>query len=149
MIKIIIISQLKSNLISKYKKWYGNWFYIRRLCSKVFSIFSNNKYFCFLESKISEYIISEKKLIFLLKSEQKPFIFINNTNINEKNLFNILLLNYIEKYHCEYRPNKKEDVLWAKVKYNIVEYPKFMFLLFVFQYNELNIYKKGWWYCWR
>ena len=31
--------------------------------------------------------------------------------------------------------------LCTKVKYNIVEYPKFMFLLFDFQYNELNIYK--------
>ena len=75
--------------------------------------------------------------------EQQPFIFINNTNINEKNLFNILLLKYKEKYtyDCECRQDKKEDVLCTKVKYNIVEYPKFMFLLFDFQYNELNIYK--------
>ena len=44
-------------------------------------------------------------------------------------------------YDCECRRDKKEDVLWTKVKYNIVEYPKFMFLLFDIQYNELNIYK--------
>ena len=134
--------KIKSNLINKLKNDTGIDFTSTGYAVQLFSIFRNNKYFCFLESKTSECIICEKKTNILIK-EQQPFIFINNTNINEKNLFNILLLKYKEKYtyDCECRRDKKEDVLCTKVKYNIVEYPKFMFLLFDFQYNELNIYK--------
>ena len=61
-----------------------------------FLYLKKNQYFYFLESKTSECIICEEKTNILIK-EQQPFIFINNTNINEKNLFNILLLKYKEK----------------------------------------------------
>ena len=66
------------------------------------------------------YYLSEKNNILI--DEQQLFIFINNTNIKEKNLFNILLLKYKEKYtyDCECRRDKNEDVLCTKVKYNIV-----------------------------
>ncbi len=79
----------------------------------------------------------------ILIKEKQPFIFVNNTNIKEKHVFNILLLKYKEKYtyECECIRDQKEDVLYTKVKYNIVEYTKFMFLLFVMQNNELNINK--------
>ena len=108
---------------------------------KFFSIFRNNNYFCFLENKTSECIICGKKTNIIIKVQQ-PFKFINNTNIKEKNLFNILLQKYKEKYtyDCECRRDKKEDVLCTKVKYNIVEYPKFMFLLFDMQFDGLKIY---------
>ena len=133
---------LKSNLISQLKNDTGIDFTSTGYAVQLFSIFRNNKYFCFIESKTSECIICQKKTNILIE-EQQPFIFINNTNIKEKNLFNILLLKYKEKYtyDCECRRDKNEDVLCTKVKYNIVEYPKFMFLLFDMQYNELNMYK--------
>ena len=34
-----------------------------------------------------------------------------------------------------------EDVLCQKIKYNLLSYPEFLFLLFDFQYTELEIYK--------
>ena len=133
----------KANLINKLKFDTGIDFTSSGYAAQLFSIFRNNNYFCFLEEKTSECIICGKKTDIIIK-DQQPFIFINNTNINEKNLFNILLQKYKEKYtyDCECRRDKKEDVLCTKVKYNIVEYPKFMFLLFDMQFDELKIYKK-------
>ena len=60
-----------------------------------------------------------KKTNIVIK-ELQPFIFINNANIKEKNVFNILLLKYKEKYtyNCECRKDKNEDILCTKVKYN-------------------------------
>ena len=133
---------IKANLIRNLQNDTGIDFTSTGYAVQLFSIFRNNKYFCFVESKTSECIICQKKANILIK-EHQPFIFVNNTNIKEKNLFNIILFKYKEKYtyDCECRRDKKEDVLCTKVKYNIVEYPKFMFLLFDMQYNELNIYK--------
>ena len=132
----------KSNLINQLKIDTGIDFTSSGYAAQLFSIFKNKKYFCFLENKTSECIICQKKSNIIIK-EQRPFIFVNNTNIKEKNLFNILLLKYKEKYtyDCECRRNKGEDVLCTRVKYNIVEYPKFMFLLFDFQFDELIKFK--------
>ena len=69
----------------------------------------------------------------------QPFIFVNNTNINNKSIFNLMLEKYKEiySYACECRKNSKEDVLCLKIKYNIESYPEFLFILFDFQYSEL------------
>ena len=40
-------------------------------------------------------------------------------------------------YACECRKNS-EDVFCLKIKYNIISYPEFIFILFDFQYSELN-----------
>ena len=47
---------------------------------------------------------------------------------------------YIYSYACDCRKNlpKNEDVLFLKIKYNIVSYPNFIFLKFDFQYSELE-----------
>lgn len=75
---------LKSNLISQLKNDTGIDFTSTGYAVQLFSIFRNNKYFCFIESKTSECIICQKKTNILIE-EQQPFIFINNTNIKEKN----------------------------------------------------------------
>ena len=59
--------------------------------AQLFSIFKNISYFFFKESKQTECIICGKKTDVILK-ELQPFIYINNTHLKEKNLFNILLL---------------------------------------------------------
>ena len=132
----------KSFLINQLKSDKGIDFTSSGYAAQLFGIFKNNNNFCFLENKTSECIICGKKSNIIIK-EQQPFIFINNDNIKEKNLFNILLKKYKENYtyDCECRREKNEDVLCTKVKYNIVEYPKYLFLLFDMQYDELNIYK--------
>ena len=111
--------------------------------AQLFSIFKNISYFCFKESKQTECIICGKKTEVILK-EIQPFIYINITDLKEKNLFNILLLKYKEKYtyDCECRRDKKEDVLCTKVKYNILDYPNYMFLLFDMQFHDLYNYSK-------
>ena len=43
-------------------------------------------------------------------------------------------------YACECRKNS-EDVFCLKIKYNIISYPEFIFILFDFQYSELNKFK--------
>ena len=72
----------------------------------------------------------------------QAFTFINNDNINNTSLFNIFLNKYKEIYShtCERRKNlpKNEDVLYLKIKYNIVSYPNFKFFVFDFQYSELK-----------
>ena len=112
--------------------------------AQLFSIFNNNEIFCFKESKISECIICGKKTNEVIK-EMKPFVYVNINNINEKNIFNILLKknkeNYI--YDCECRKNAKEDVLCTRVKYNIEKFPKFMNILFDMSYADLLKYKEN------
>ena len=77
--------------------------------------------------------------------ELRPFIYINNTNINQTSIFNLLLEKYKENYSyaCECRKNVpgSEDVLCKKIKYNLLSYPEFLFFLFDFQYTELELYK--------
>ena len=77
--------------------------------------------------------------------ELRPFIYINNANINQTSIFNLLLEIYKENYSyaCECRKNVpgNEDVLCQKIKYNLLSYPGFLFLLFDFQYTELELYK--------
>lgn len=64
----------------------------------LFSILNNDKNFCFKETKTGESIICGKK--FEEKDlVQKVFFYINN-NIKGKNLFNIFLDKYKEKYSC-------------------------------------------------
>ena len=60
-----------------------------------------------------------------------------------KALFNLFLEKYKEifSYSCECRKNNKGDVLCVKIKYNIESYPTFLFILFDFQFSELNLYK--------
>ena len=112
--------------------------------AQLFSIFNNNEIFCFKESKISECIICGKKTNEVIK-EMKPFVYVNINNINEKNIFNILLKknkeNYI--YDCECRKNAKEDVLCTRVKYNIEKFTKFMNILFDMSYADLLKYKEN------
>ena len=59
--------------------------------------------------------------------EMQPFIFINGNNINNTSIFNLFLSKYKEiySYACECRKDKKEDVLCLKIKYNILNFPKF------------------------
>ena len=73
----------------------------------------------------------------------QPFVFINGNNINNASIFNLFLEKYKEiySYACECRKDNNEDVLCLRVKYNILSYPVFLFLLFDFQYNELTNYK--------
>ena len=106
---------------------------------QLFSIFNNN------------YCIKEKRLlnVFNMKGKKEevheiqPFVSINANNIDNTSIFNIFLEKYKEiySYACEYRKNNKEDVLCVKIKYNIESYPTFLFILFDFQFPELNHYK--------
>ena len=111
--------------------------------AQLFSIFSNNLYFCVKENKEYECIICGNKKIEEIK-EMQPFIFINGNNINNTSIFNLFLSKYKEiySYACECRKDKKEDVLCLKIKYNILNFPKFLFILFDFQYSELSKYKE-------
>ena len=70
----------------------------------------------------------------------RPFLYINNTNINETHIFNILLNKCNEKYtyDCECRKNSLEDLLCTKVKYNIESYPNYLIVLFDMAYSELK-----------
>ena len=112
--------------------------------AQLFSIFNNNTIFCFGENKESECVICGEKKLEEIK-EKQPFTFINMNNINNKSLFNIFLNKYKEiySYACDCRKNLKnsEDVLCVKIKYNITEFPIFIFLLFDFQYSDLYKYK--------
>lgn len=99
------------------------------------------------ENKESKCIICGKNKCEELDNMQ-PFIFVNSNNINNSSIFNILLSKYKEiyTYDCECRKNNNEDVLCVKLKYNIVSYPIFIFILFDFQYSDLvknknNIFK--------
>ena len=111
--------------------------------AQLFSIFSNNLYFCVKENKEYECIICGNKKIEEIK-EMQPFIFINGNNINNTSYFNLILSKYKEIYSYAYecRKDKKEDVLCLKIKYNILNFPKFLFILFDFQYSELSKYKE-------
>ena len=115
--------------------------------AQLFSIFNNKVEFCIKENKTLECILCEKKITEKIE-EIQPFVFVNNSNINNKSIFNLMLEKYKEiySYACECRKNEKEDVLCLKIKYNIESYPEFLFILFDFQYSELvknkeNIYK--------
>ena len=112
--------------------------------AQLFSIFNNNPLFCLKENKETECIICGTKKTEEIR-EMRPFIYINNTNINQSSIFNLLLENYKEKYSyaCDCRKNLpgSEDVLCVKIKYNLLNYPIFLFLLFDFQFTELETYK--------
>ena len=109
--------------------------------AQLFSIFNNNSLFCFKENKSTECFICGKKQLENI-NELQPFTFINCNNINNTSLFNIFLATYKEiySYACDCRKNlpKTEDVLCQKIKYNIISYPQFLFLIFDFQYSELK-----------
>ena len=111
--------------------------------AQLFSVFNNNKYFCFEESKTSECIICQNKKIEIIK-ELKPFVYVNINNINESDLFNIILTKYKENniYDCECRKNSKEDVLCTKVKYNLESYPIYMTVIFDMSYSDIYKYKE-------
>ena len=98
----------------------------------------------FVWKKIAECIICRVKKTEEIK-ELRPFIYINNTNVNQTSIFNLILEKYKENYSyaCECRKNVpgSEDVLCQKIKYNLLSYPEFFFLLFDFQYTELELYK--------
>ena len=72
----------------------------------------------------------------------QPFTFINRNNINNTSLFNIFLAKYKEiysyVYDCRKNLTKTEDVLYLKIKFNIISYPQFLFLIFDFQYSVLR-----------
>ena len=112
--------------------------------AQLFSIFNNNPLFCLKENKETECIICGTKKAEEIR-EMRPFIYINNININQSSIFNLLLENYKEKYSyaCDCRKNLpgSEDVLCVKIKYNLLNYPIFLFLLFDFQFTELETYK--------
>ena len=110
--------------------------------AQLFSIFNNNIYFCLRENKESECIICGNKKTEEITNMQ-PFVFINGNNINNASIFNLFLEKYKEiySYACECRKDNNEDVLCLRVKYNILSYPVFLFLLFDFQYSELTNYK--------
>ena len=113
--------------------------------AQLFSIFNNNLKFCIKENKSSECFICGKKTLINI-DELQPFTFINNNNINNTSIFNIFLDKYKEiySYACECRKNlpKNEDVLCLKIKYNIISYPEFLFIIFDFQYSGLVDYKE-------
>ena len=98
-------------------------------------------YFVSKKNKYTECFICGKKNEEIIK-ELQPFTFINNDNINKTSLFNVFLNKYKEiySYACEYRKNvpKNDDALCLKIKYNIVSYPNFIFLIFDFRYSELK-----------
>ena len=73
----------------------------------------------------------------------KPFLYINNTNINETHIFNNWLTRCKEKYtyDCKCRKNSLEDLLCTKVKYNIESFPYYLIALFDMAYSELEKYK--------
>ena len=52
---------------------------------------------------------------------------------------------YKEKlsYDCEFRKGKSEDLLCTIIKYNILSYPTFIFVLFDMNYEELEQYKQN------
>ena len=106
--------------------------------AQLFSIFNNKLDFCIKENKKLECILCEKKEMIEI-DEMQPFIFVNNTNINNTSIFNIMLEKYKEiySYACDCRKNEKEDVLCLKIKYNIESFPNFLFILFDFSYAEL------------
>ena len=110
--------------------------------AQLLSIFKNIDYFCIKESKSTECILCGKKLL-EDNLDNKPFIQINNNDMNEKYIYNILLKRYKElyTYDCECRKNSKEDVLCAKIKYNILSYPKILFVLFDMTFSDLTNYK--------
>ena len=112
-----------------------------RYAAQLFSIFNNNSLFFFQENKYTECFICGKKYEEII-GELHPFTFINNDNINNTSLFNVFLNKYKEiySYACECRKNvaKNEDVLCLKIKYHIISYPNFIFLIFDFQYSELK-----------
>ena len=110
--------------------------------NQLFSIFNSNEYFSLKESKSIECIFCGKKINEYIK-ELNPFLYINNTNINETHIFNILLNRCKEKYSydCECRKNFTEDLLCIKVNYNIESYPNYLIILFDMAYSELIKYK--------
>ena len=112
---------------------------------QLFSIFNNLNYFCKKENRVTECVICGTKKTEIVE-EMQPFIFINNNNINSTSLFNLFLSKYKENYSyaCECRKNlpKGEDVLCLKIKYSIISYPIFLFLLFDFHYYELLTFKE-------
>ena len=58
--------------------------------AQLFSIFNNKLEFCLKENKYTECILCEKKQTENIE-EMQPFIFVNNTNINNKSIFNLML----------------------------------------------------------
>ena len=111
---------------------------------QLFSIFNNNDNFCFKKSKSSESILCGRKKHDNIK-ELKPFVYITINNINEKNIFDIIVTKYKEYwiYDCECRKNSKEAILYTKVKYFIEKYPNFLIILFDISYSDLNKFKNN------
>ena len=75
--------------------------------AQLFKLFNNKKDFCIFESKFSECILCGKKVT-EDNLENKPFIYINKNDMNEKYIYNILLKKYKElyTYDCEFRKDK-------------------------------------------
>ena len=57
----------------------------------------------------------------------------------------LFMSKYKEKlsYDWECRKGKSEDLLCTKIKYNILSYPTFVFVLFDMNYEELEQYKQN------
>ena len=61
--------------------------------AQLFSIFNNKIEFCIKENKTLECILCEKKITEKIE-EIQPFVFVNNSNINNKSIFNLNLEKY-------------------------------------------------------
>ena len=112
--------------------------------NQLFSIFKNNINFCLKEKKYSECILYGRKN-FELINEIQSFICMNKNNIIHKNIFNILLEEYKEKYiyDCQCRRNEKEDLLCNKIKYTIESNPYYLNMLFDMTFQDLEKYKEN------
>ena len=106
--------------------------------AQLFSIFQNVKEFCIIESRKKECVICGKNTLDD-NLDNKPFIYITLEDLKEKNIFNIILKKYKEiyTYDCDCRKGSSEDILCTKVKYNIISYPKILFVLFDMNYKDL------------
>ena len=99
---------------------------------QLFRIFNNIDLFCIKESKVIKFIICGKEEE-IIPNESKPFIYIKIDDLIKRiYLMYLFMSKYKEKlsYDCEWRKGKSEDLLCTKIKYNILSYPTFIFVLF-------------------
>ena len=127
-------NQLLSHLNTSTTINYSSSGYVNQL----FSIFKNIDNFCKKESKFKDCSFCGKKDTIIINGSYH-FVLINENIIILKNKFNILVENYKEiySYDCECQNNRIEKLCCVKIKYNIVKYPDFLFVLFDLNYDSL------------
>ena len=130
--------KILSNLINNYKNSKNVDYLSSGFIAELFTIF-NNDHFCIKENKVTNCLLCGKKDVENLTTHS-CFFYILEEDFKENKIFNIFLNKYKEKYsyYCECKKNNLDNYQSTVIKYNIIDYPQFLFIIFDSDYEGLK-----------